>query len=234
MTLFDTAPASAGNSPDLSAAPAWTPQFANAQYGRAADERCNLCSHHLFTYFFRVNRKRICANCADQVRLGLSTGGATSFVLATFAGLIGTAAVMAAYAAVVWTTGWATGIANGFLAIFIGWIVGRIVLAGANGIGSIGLQFVAAALTYLAITLEAIPRLVWNAYNDPNTVVHWRTILPRMIIDGVMAPFVRFDINSSRSVVGLLAILLSVLIAIRFTRSRPVPVAGPFDVAATA
>jgi hypothetical protein len=227
MAILDTLPGSTGATTLAPHSPVWEPQFSDSQYGRVPNRRCNLCSHYLFTYFFRVNGKKICENCSEQIRLGLSTSSGTSLVLTLIAGILGAAAAMAGYATVIWGTGWT----NGYFAVFVGWVIGRAVLAGANGIGSNRIQALAALLTYIAISLDGIPRLILSAYSDPNIAINWKVVLPRTILSGLQEPFTSFNIYSNTSMLNFAAMALSILVAVRLTRTRPLTVAGPFDVA---
>jgi hypothetical protein len=229
MAILDTLPGSTGATTLDPHTPAWAPQFSDSQYGRVPNRRCKLCSHYLFTYFFRVNGKKICENCAEQIRLGVSTASSSSLALAFMAGILGAAVAMIGYTTVIWGTGWT----NGYFAVFIGWVIGRAVLAGANGIGSSRMQALAALLTYAAIALDNLPRLFWNAYNDPNAVINWRVVLPRTIIADLSAPVTSFDLYSNTSMLNFAALALGILVAIRLTRVQPMAVAGPFDVATT-
>jgi hypothetical protein len=227
MAILDTLPGSTGPAIYPHRPQSWEPQFADSQYGRVPNRRCNLCSHYLFTYFFRVNGKRICDNCAGQVRQGYSTASYTSLAIALMAGTFAAAAAMIGYAVAMWGTGWT----NGYFAVFIGWAIGRAVLAGANGIGGTRIQAVAALLTYVAISLDGIPRLLWSAWSDPNIAIHWGVVLPRAILDGLASPFTSFNFYSNTSMLNFAALALSIMVAIRLTRTRPLTIAGPFDVA---
>jgi hypothetical protein len=205
----------------------YVPQFSASDYGRRPSIRCSLCSNFAYSEYFKVNGQKICSTCAEEARSGQSTASRASLTGALIFGTIGAMVAMIFYAAVTISTGWTMG----YVALAAGWIVGKSVMAGANNVGSTRLQLIAMALTYLAITLEAIPGVLYEAYNYPATIHSWGTLLPNVIISGLISPFTHFDENPVNAAIRLLILLIGLRIAWRLTQTRPLAVAGPFAVA---
>lgn len=206
----------------------YVPQFSVSDYGRRPSIRCSLCSSFAYSEYFKVNGQKVCSTCAEETRSGQSTASRASLMGALIFGSVGAIVAMIFYAAVTLSTGWTMG----YVALAAGWIVGKSVMAGANNVGSTRIQLIAMALTYLAITLEAIPGVLYEAYNYPATVNNWGTLLPDAIASGLISPFTHFDENPVNGAIRVLIVLIGMRIAWRLTQTRPLAVAGPYAVAA--
>jgi hypothetical protein len=215
-------------SPAGSTTNAWVPQFTAAEYGKRPSIRCGLCSNFISSEFFKVNGQKVCPICADQARSGLSTASRGSLAGALVFGLGGAILGMILYGAVLFATGWTIG----YLGLFVGWVVGKAVMTGAKGVGSTRIQVLAALLTYAAITLNALPVLLYQAWNHPGSVADWSSVLPAVLISGLASPFLHFGGNPVSAGINLLIIFIGLRIAWQLTMAKPLYVAGPFDVTA--
>jgi hypothetical protein len=207
---------------------AWVPQFTAAEYGKRASKRCDLCSDYLFSECFKVNGQKICATCADQIRAGISTASLGSLSGALAMGVVGTLLGMLFYSAITQATGWTIG----YFALFVGWIVGRAVIAGARGIGSTRIQFVASLLTYVAISVSSLPAFVYEAYRRGIVSEDLRVLLREVILPGLASPFVRLNRDPVNGGIHFFIIFLGMCVAWRLTRVQPLTVGGPFPLKA--
>lgn len=210
------------------AANRWTPQFTQADYGKRASVRCDLCSDFIFSEFFQVNGQKICAVCADQVRSGISTSSLGSLSGALLVGLTGAVAGMVLYYYVTEAMGWTIG----YFSLFVGWIVGRAVDAGAKGIGSFRIQGLAALLTYIAIVLNPMPAFLYYAYLRGLSPADFSALLHEVILPGLISPFTRLNTDPVNGGIHLFVIVLGMGVAWRLTRVRPLTVSGPHDLKA--
>jgi hypothetical protein len=219
----ELAPPSVGSTTNV-----WVPLFSDAEYGKRPSIRCTLCSNFISSEYFKVNGQKVCPTCADQARSGLSTASRGSLAGALVFGIGGAILGMIFYGAVLYATGWTIG----YLGLFVGWIVGKAVMTGARGVGSTRIQVLAALLTYAAINLNALPVLLYQAWNHPGSVTDWGSLLPAVVLSGLTSPFLRFGGNPMSAGLNLLILFIGLRIAWQLTRAKPLYVAGPFDVTA--
>jgi hypothetical protein len=208
-----------------SAVNAWVPQFTRTEYGKTAKKHCNLCSHPIFSEYFLVNGKKVCATCAEQARSGLSTSSRGSLIGATIVGALGAVVGMIFYSALTSVTGWTVG----YFGIFVGYIVGKAVMAGAGGVGGFRLQVVAAAFTYVAIALNGLPSMVYGLYNASRSFFDLESTLPTFLANGLTAPLSQLSANPVSGSVAALVLLVAFSIAWHTARARVQVVAGPFS-----
>jgi hypothetical protein len=216
-------------SPVNPAGSGWVPIFPTANYAKRPSMRCNLCSNSIFSEYYKVNGQKTCATCADQARMGISTESRGSLVGALICGVAGAAIAMVLYALVMMSSG----VTIGYLSLFVGWIVGKSVMTGARNVGSARVQYLAALLTYAAITLDELPRLAWSLYTHPSTLASLSTVLPPIILAGLASPVTRFQTDPVNGGIHLVILLIGLGIAWRLTKVKPHYVAGPFNMTAS-
>ena len=201
-----------------------------SEVGKRPKTRCSLCSRAILSEFFRVNGKKVCETCADNLQSGLSTPSHSSLIGALFFGFAGASRACVLYSAVTFATGWTFG----YFALVVGWIVGKAVMTGARAVGGFRIQLVAASFTYAAITLNALPRFLYAAYSEPenllNSPANWLALLGKVVITGLATPFRRYETDPFSVVVGLLIIFLAIAIAWQLTRLKTLVVGGPFSI----
>jgi hypothetical protein len=115
-----------------------------------------------------------------------------------------------------------TGISLGYATLAVGWMVGKAMVKGSNGITGRRYQISAAILTYLASTLARIP--VWIHFR-PGLIGYLGTLIPRALI----FPFFRFTDNLFGGIIGLVILFAGISIAARLTAQKPVVIDGPFE-----
>jgi hypothetical protein len=131
-----------------------TPQFATAEYASPpGSERCKSCNQTLGSQYYRVNGAQTCAYCAEQVQLRLPKDTHQTFVRALIFGVGGAVAGLALYSAF----GIITGLVIGYISLAVGFIVGKAMMKGSNGVGGRRYQIAAVVFTYAAVSMAAIP-----------------------------------------------------------------------------
>ena len=144
--------------PDTSLTP--TPQFGTAEYvGTPGGDHCHFCHQPIGTAYYRTNDAMTCASCADKMRRELAPDTHSAFVRAIAFGVGAAILGMILYA----TFAIVTGIVIGYASLAVGWIVGKAMIKGSNGVGGKRYQIVAILLTYAAVSTAAIP--VWIHYS---------------------------------------------------------------------
>jgi len=129
-----------------------TPQFATADYA-GSGETCKSCSQPIAGTYFRVNGSLACEHCTTQLKNQLPKDSHSAFVRAVVFGIGGAIIGLIGYAAF----GLITGIRIGYISLAVGWLVGKAMHKGSNGVGGRRYQVVAALLTYAAVSMAAVP-----------------------------------------------------------------------------
>lgn len=136
-----------------------TPQFATAEYvGKPGNDHCQFCHQPITGNYYRVNDAMACIGCGEKMKAELSKDTHAAYTRGLLFGLGGAILGMILYAAFAITTG----IIIGYTSLAVGWMVGKAILKGSNGVGGRRYQITAALLTYAAVSMAAIP--VWIHY----------------------------------------------------------------------
>jgi hypothetical protein len=136
-----------------------TPQFGTAEYvGSPGVDRCHFCQQRVTGSYYRLNGQLACGACAEQVRNSLPRESHAAYTRALLYG-IGAAIVGLILYAVFEIE---TGLIIGYLSLAVGWMVGKAMMRGSNGLGGRRYQITAALLTYAAVSMAAIP--IWIHY----------------------------------------------------------------------
>ena len=130
------------------------PQFGTAEYaGGTGAERCKSCGQSLGSQYYRVNGVVACNYCGEQALLRKPQDSHQLFVRGLLFGIGGAILGIIIYAGF----GILTGLMLGYISLAVGWIVGKAIMKGTNGIGGRRYQIAAVILTYAAVSLSAIP-----------------------------------------------------------------------------
>jgi hypothetical protein len=136
-----------------------TPQFGTAEYmGTAGNDHCQFCHQPIVGPYFRLNAAMACPSCAQQMRGEMAKDTHAAFVRAILFGIGAAIVGLILYA----TFAIVTGIMIGYVSLAVGWMVGKAMMKGSNGVGGRRYQIVAVLLTYAAVSMAAIP--VWIHY----------------------------------------------------------------------
>src|SRR5712672_1419633 len=133
-----------------------TPQFGTAEYvGSPGADHCQFCHQPIAGNYYRANGAMTCPGCAEKIRGELARDAHAAYVRALLFGVGAAIVGMALYA----TFAIVTGIVIGYAALAVGWLVGKAMITGSNGVGGRRYQIAAVLLTYAAVSTAAIP--VW-------------------------------------------------------------------------
>jgi hypothetical protein len=207
------------------------PQFATAEYAHIpGTERCRICSNLIPGEYYRVNGQMACAVCARQASEGQPSDTHAAFARGLLLGVGGAILGLILYATVTIATGWSIG----YVALAVGWLVGKAMIKGSNGIGGRRYQIAAALLTYAAISLASVPMILYYMMKQGRTVTNWAPVLGRLAVYGIASPFMRFTgRNTFGAAIGLFILFIGLRIAWTMTRAKPLAVDGPYGQSAT-
>lgn len=131
-----------------------SPQFSTAEYAATpGSERCKSCNQTLGSQYYRVNGALTCAYCAEQTKLRLPVDTHSTFARGLAFGIGGAIVGLVIYSAF----GIITGLVIGYVSLAVGYIVGKAMMKGSNGIGGRRYQIAAVLLTYSAVSMSAVP-----------------------------------------------------------------------------
>jgi hypothetical protein len=131
-----------------------TPQFGTAEYAaKTGTDVCKSCNQAIAGQYYRVNGSLACARCVDQLKTQIPKDTHAAFVRGLTFGFGGAILGLILY------SGFSiiTGIAIGYVSLAVGWIIAKAIKMGSRGIGGRRYQVAAAALTYAAVSMAAVP-----------------------------------------------------------------------------
>ena len=130
------------------------PQFSTAEYSAgSAAPSCKACSRKISGAFYRVNGAPTCADCTERLRREVPQDSHAAFVRGV---LFGVGAAVAGFALYV-AFAIATGLVIGYVSLAVGYLVGKAIVLGSRGVGGRRYQIAAVLLTYMAVSLAAVP-----------------------------------------------------------------------------
>jgi hypothetical protein len=199
------------------------PQFATAEYSnQTAGATCKACSRPLGSTHYRVNGQPTCAECAAQIKARLPQDSHAAFVRGITFGIGGAMVGLVLYVAFAITTG----LVIGFVSLAVGYIVGKAIIMGSKGRGGRRYQLTAVVLTYMAVSLAAVPIALAHA---PSVGV--ARAVGELTLLGLASPFLDLA-NPTQGVIGLVILFVGLRIAWRITGERAVNIVGPVAAAA--
>ena len=136
----------------MSSPPNNVPQFATAEYAASGDT-CKSCKQPIKGTYYRINGVQACESCTKQLQSQIPKDSHAAFVRALLFGVGAAILGLILYAAF----GIITGIEIGYVALAVGWLIGKAMRRGSNGVGGRRYQIAAAVLTYAAVSMAAIP-----------------------------------------------------------------------------
>ncbi|MFZ0761355.1 MAG: hypothetical protein WAM69_15515 [Candidatus Sulfotelmatobacter sp.] len=134
-----------------------TPQFGTAEYAeKPGGNGCRFCGQAVGGSYYRVNGARACGGCAEKMRSELGVDKHAAYARAVAYGVGAGVVGIAGYALIaILLQGWVIS----YMALAVGWLVGRAMMKGSNGVGGRRYQITAALLTYAAVSIAAVP--IW-------------------------------------------------------------------------
>ena len=138
----------------MSSAAPLPPQFGKAEYlGEAGSDRCTVCNQPVGNWYFRVNSAMTCMPCAQAAKKAVPVDTHAAYMRALLFGVGAAVLGMIGYATFGIVTGWVIG----YLSVGVGYIIGKAMLLGSKGMGGRRYQVTAALLTYVAVSMSAVP-----------------------------------------------------------------------------
>jgi hypothetical protein len=138
-----------------------TPQFGTAEYAaKSGTDVCKSCKQAVTGLYYRVNGSLACERCVNQLKDQLPKDTHPAFVRGLAFGIGGAVIGLILYSAF----SIITGIEIGYVSLAVGWIIAKAFKMGSRGIGGRRYQIAAAALTYAAVSLAAVP-IYFSAVN---------------------------------------------------------------------
>jgi hypothetical protein len=199
------------------------PQFATAEYANhTAGATCKACDRPLGSTHYRVNGLPTCAECAEQIKARLPQDSHAAFVRGITFGIGGAVVGLVLY--VVFAI--ATGLVIGFVSLAVGYIVGKAIILGSKGRGGRRYQVAAVLLTYMAVSLAAVPIALSHAPR-----VGFAKAVGELALLGLASPFLDLA-NPTQGLIGLVILFVGLRIAWRITGERRVNIVGPVTAAA--
>jgi hypothetical protein len=227
-----------------------TPQFGTAEYvGSAGGDHCQFCHQPIAGKYYQANGAMTCPGCAEKMRGELARDTHAAYVRAILFGVGGAILGMVLYA----TFAIVTGIVIGYAALAVGWLVGKAMIKGSNGVGGRRYQIAAVLLTYAAVSTAAIP--VWihfsgehkqsqrqqtaqseegsesGAQEEPASRPRpsMLSALGTLVLLGLASPFLEFSGNPLGAAIGLVILFVGMRFAWQMTGAKPLQIFGPFE-----
>jgi hypothetical protein len=139
-----------------------SPQFGTAEYvGTPGELRCHFCKQPTPQQYYRVGGVTACGTCTEIARNQMPQDQHSNYVRALLFGTGAAVLGLIGYATlVIMFQGWTIG----YISLGVGYIVGRAMMFGSNGVGGRRYQIAAVLLTYAAVSIAAVPiQLVLSA-----------------------------------------------------------------------
>jgi hypothetical protein len=132
-----------------------TPQFNTAEYvGTPTADVCQVCKQPISEQYYRVGGGIACDSCAEIARQRSPQDSHSAYGQALGFGIGAALAGMIGYAILtIILRGWTIG----YISLGVGYIVGKAMMFGSNGLGGRRYQITAALLTYAAVSIAAVP-----------------------------------------------------------------------------
>jgi uncharacterized protein (DUF983 family) len=218
------------------------PQFSTAEFAsNGAAMTCGACKGSINGEYFQVNRNPVCADCSKSIQAQLPKDSHAAFVRAIVFGIGGALLGFALY--VIFAL--ATGLVIGFVSLAVGFIVGKAMNLGSRGAGGRRYQLVAVLLTYLAVSLSAVPIALHQMRQHQQTQqaqaqssaaqapqpMNIAKAVGVLTLLGIASPFLDLQ-DPVHGLIGLVILFVGIRFAWRFTAGRRISVSGPYTPAA--
>jgi hypothetical protein len=211
------------------------PQFTTAEYsGEIAGMACKSCGQPASGAYYQVNGAMTCAKCVHS-HAHFSRG-----ILFGIGGAILGFAIYVGFAL-------ATGLMIGYVSLAVGYIVGKAIIMGSAGRGGRRYQIAAVLLTYMAVSLAAVPIVISQmrqhsaqqrpqagnsaAVNPPK--INVARSIGVLTLVGLASPFLALS-NPLQGIIGLVILFVGIRIAWKMTAMAPVRIVGPLSAAVPA
>jgi hypothetical protein len=216
------------------------PQFATAEYsGQPGAAACKSCGHAISGSYYRVNGVPACANCAQRIKDRMPRDSHSAFARGISFGVVGAILGLGLYVGFALATGWIVG----FVSLAVGYIVGKAIVFGSGGVGGRRYQVAAVLLTYIAVSMAAVPIAISQQMKQKSAQQQAQgsdaasvgqpkmrrlKALGVLAIIGLASPFLDLA-NPAHGVIGLIILFVGIRIAWRLTAGTAVSIVGPIN-----
>lgn len=216
------------------------PQFATAEYpAQRGAAPCKVCGKSITGPYFRANGVLVCGTCVQRIRDQTPVDSHLAFVRGICFGLGGAILGLALYAGFAVATGWIVG----FVSLAVGYIVGKAMAFGSGGVGGRRYQVAAVLLTYMAVSMAAVPIAISQQMKQASAQQHAQASNPAIVAQpkmhplkalgvltliGLASPFLDLA-NPAHGLISLIILFVGIRIAWRLTAGRTVNIVGPLD-----
>jgi len=211
------------------------PQFATAEFApNSPTMTCAACQRPITGAYFQINGVNACPECTRKIQAQTPTDSHPTFIRALAFGVAGALAGFALY--VIFAL--VTGLVIGFVSLAVGFIVGKAMSFGSRGVGGRRYQVAAALLTYLAVSMSAVPIAIHQMREHRAQIQSSETAAPAsapinipkaigvLALLGIASPFLDLQ-DPAHGLIGLVILFVGIRFAWRFTAGRTVAVSGP-------
>jgi hypothetical protein len=212
------------------------PQFATAEFAPHSPAiTCAACRGPITGPYFQINAAQVCPECTNKIQEQIPKDSHAAFVRALVFGIAGALVGFALY--VIFAL--ATGLVVGVVSLAVGFIVGKAMNLGSRGVGGRRYQLVAALLTYLAVSLSAVPitihqmRQQHQAHTQTSDTaaphpehVSLAKAIGVLALLGIASPLLDLR-DPMHGIIGLVILFVGIRFAWRFTAGRTISVSGP-------
>ena len=206
------------------------PQFATAEYvNPAGAATCKACGRTLGASHYRVNGLATCPQCAERIRDKLPKDTHAAFVRGITYGSGGAVLGLILYVTFALTTGLVIGVVS----LAVGYLVGKAIVLGSKGQGGRRYQIAAVMLTYVAVSLSAVPIALYQHSAQTGVASFDVARVSELALLGLASPFLDLS-DPTHGVIGLIILFVGIRIAWRMTAAKSVNIVGPLTDAARA
>jgi hypothetical protein len=218
------------------------PQFATAEYGGDAGKPCKACNQTIRGDYYQVNDAQVCPACAAKIKAQFPEDSHAAFVRSVLFGI--GAAILGLVLYVAFAIG--TGLVIGFVSLAVGFIVGKAMVMGSGGVRGRRYQIAAVLLTYMAVSLSAVPIAISQQLKHRGEHTAQRTqdqvATPKpsaataigvLALLGLASPFMELA-DPLHGLIGLVILFVGIRIAWQLTAGKPVNIVGPLNAAPAA
>jgi hypothetical protein len=228
------------------------PQFQTAEFHeQPAGDACRICHKPIGGTHYRINGAMVCPACSERVRAQKPRDTPAAFSRAVLFGLGGALVGLALYAAV----GILLHLEIGFVSLAVGYLVGTAMMKGSGNIGGRRYQWAAVALTYVAVSLSAVPIGIAHYSHVMNQASQVRSgdadgseraaatptrqskltpeklgrLVGVLALYGLASPFLGLMHSPFGGLMGMIILLVGVRVAWQITAGPRIPsVSGPY------
>jgi uncharacterized protein (DUF983 family) len=224
--------------------PGGTPQFATAEYSAGSGGLpCRACSQKITGPYYRVNGVTVCRPCTQRLQRQMPRDSHQAFVRGVLFGVGAAVVGLVLYVVFALTTG----LIIGFVSLAVGYLVGKAIVLGSRGVRGRRYQIAAVILTYMAVSLAAVPialsvhhsnvqqqaRAGASEAGAPADTLRVVKAVGTLALLGLASPFLDMA-NPSHGIIGLIILLVGLRIAWQLTAGRRLEISGPIEQPATA